>query len=301
MFKRARALDPHDADIHALLAETYLQMRKKAECEAAFTEALRLKPKNGIALGVKSDFEAIYYDVAKADQTAKIRLSKSPESTSAHLQSGRVCLAKGDVPQAYWHFREALRLSPNSEEARDALVMALVQRFPLYNWLHRIRLRLRRYRLLGSFGTYYVLFRLVAWASSDPNLPPGVRATAVGLAIAAGVAVAVVVLPMPFVSFALRFHPVGRYALTRLDKVESAFAALVVVTTVIAGLVGAASRSPLAMGLFAIGAIVLFMLALTALPGRRSSIRAPLVGLCMFGWIAGSGLVLTNGIAHTLR
>ena len=251
MYKRARAVDPHDAEIHALLAQAYLGARKRAECEAALTEALRLTPRNEIALGVRAEFEAIYFDVAKAEQTAKKRLKKSPESAGAHVQLGEICLAKGEVNQGYWHFREALRLSPNSEEAKAALVSALIQRFRLYNWLHRLSFRFRRYRFLGSFGTYYVLFQIVRITYTQSALPAWLRYSVLGLVAPIAILVTVALLPLPFVNLAVRFHPIGRYAFARIDRAEAAFAAVVVVCGLAALPVGLIRHSDDAMAFMA--------------------------------------------------
>jgi len=286
MFKRARAIDPHDADTHALLAETYLQMRKKAECEAAFTEALRLKPQNGIALGVKSDFESMYFDVAKAEQAAKIRLRGSPESTSAHLQSGHVCLAKGDVPQAYWHFREALRLSPNSDEAREAVLSALTQRFPLYSWAHRVSFRLRRYRFLGSFGTYYCLFQVTRLTYLHPEMPPALRYGILGAVTPLALLATVLILPMPLVHLAVRFHPVGRYTMTKTDKIETVFGSVVLVVGIVALALRVILRADAYEGIAAASAL---SLAFTLLGGtllKHSSIRWLVLGCAMLIWIS---------------
>ncbi len=282
--KQARALEPQDAQTHALLASGYLALRKKEECEAAFTEALRLKPHNAFALQIKGSFETIYFDVAKAAITADIRLRQSPESTDAHLQSGRVCLAKGDVPQAYRHFREALRISPNSPQAREALATALIQRFRVYNWLHRLGIRMRRYRYAMRLGLVYIYIRVITWTASSDEVPKVVHNITVVACIGIAVIVAIIVLPMPFVTFAMRFHPIGRYAMTRVDKAESGFGALVFATG-LAFLVGGLITQPKhLLPAAAVSGVTLVFVGISGTLLRQLSVRWVALSAIMLGW-----------------
>ena len=210
LLERARSIAPQEADTHAELAAGYLALRKRAECEAALKEALRLAPESELALHVKSAFAKVYFDAATRQRAAEQTLRKSPESAMSHTLEGKSAMAKGEVVKGYWHLREAVRLNPKSVEANVALVAALRQRFPLYDWFYRFSLHAIRWRVVTSFVLVYAIVRLVVLATSDATLPMWASPVSLALVtVLAGIA-AMLLWPMPIINFALRFHPIGR-------------------------------------------------------------------------------------------
>ena len=51
----------------------------------------------------------------------------NPNFTDAHYNLGVILLQKGEMKEAVYHFRRALRLRPDFAAARDNLQLALLQ------------------------------------------------------------------------------------------------------------------------------------------------------------------------------
>ena len=64
-------------------------------------------------------------------------LRSDPSSDEAHCNRGWLALYANEPAEALPHFREALRLDPTSESARQGLVQSLHARSPLYRWMLR--------------------------------------------------------------------------------------------------------------------------------------------------------------------
>ena len=226
LLERARAIDPKDAVIQAELASGYLALRKRSECEAALKEALLLAPDNALALSVKDSFAKVFFDATTIQPSPEQSLRNWPESDVAHTQDGAAAVERGEMAEGYWHLREALRLNPKSYEARQAIIAALRQRFPLYDRFERFAAHAARYRVVTTFVLVFAVARLVALAVSSAAMPIwAAPACLAGAAVLLGFAAALA-WPLAIVTFLLRFHPIGRFTLTKLDRAENLLAVL---------------------------------------------------------------------------
>lgn len=86
ILERGLTLSPSDPGVHALLGELFAQQSGPALQELA-------------------------------EQHFKLALEKNPEAAKAHAALGKLCLRKGDLPQAREHYSAALVLQPSLEEA----------------------------------------------------------------------------------------------------------------------------------------------------------------------------------------
>ncbi|WP_433239336.1 tetratricopeptide repeat protein [Streptosporangium sp. CA-135522] len=120
--RRGLALDPHDSRLVSFLAVALGELGDREQALAVAVDAVRL----------------------------------DPEDPLAHLVHGRVSLAFGSARDAARAFREALRLNPGLDQARELLVVALKRRNPLYRAVSR---------LPGTLGSRRVLALL-------PMAPP---------------------------------------------------------------------------------------------------------------------------------
>jgi hypothetical protein len=131
-------------------------------------------------------------------------------------------LQRGDHRSAETHFREALRLSPGLEPAREGLLASFRSRSPFYRGYLRYCLWMARLKDKSQWGVIigiYLGFRLLRTAAGtiSPTLALGVGALYLLLVLWAFVATAVG-------NFILLLDRFARYALKRREKIEAVVA-----------------------------------------------------------------------------
>ena len=163
-----------------------------------------------------------------------------PDNSDPHVAAGRVALHQGKVDDAISHYKEALRLDPNSVEAKNGVMNSLRSRFLLYRWYFAFNAQLARLPV-GSGVVIYLVARLVM-ALGTSDVPIGLRI--LGYAAAALVfAVLFARLFMVQVSnLMLLFHPLGRLLLSKHQRAEAIWMGSSIVLCVFAGIVIAASH-----------------------------------------------------------
>lgn len=142
--------DPDDADFHALLSEIYFYNERFAEALEAAENALRLDPELVEAVNARAQVLVRLGRAEEAEQSLASALEREPANFLTHVNLGWVKLRQGTIKEAFEHFKEGLRLEPNSEWAREGVVEALKSRNPLYFpvlkvslWLSGLDARLR--------------------------------------------------------------------------------------------------------------------------------------------------------------
>src|SRR5204863_7764085 len=113
---------------------------------------------------------------AEAGATIDATLAKNPENALTHANQGWTFLERGDPKKALHHFREALRLDPENEWARQGIVEALKARNIIYAvmlkyflWMSRFSSRGQWFIILGAYIGNRVLG---AVAAANPKLAP---------------------------------------------------------------------------------------------------------------------------------
>ena len=162
--EQALALDPADPTYHHTLGIIRFQ---RGQWEAALRAAetgLRYDPAHVDCLGLRG--RCLARLGRRTDATAALQeaLRHAPDAAGPHADAGWVALEAGRPRQALEHFREALRLHPTSEYAREGLVEALKARYWLYRgflkfayWSSSLGDGMRR----GLFIGLWVLARFV--------------------------------------------------------------------------------------------------------------------------------------------
>jgi tetratricopeptide (TPR) repeat protein len=163
-------LDPHDPNIFALLAGIQLGRRNwPAALEAAET-ALGIDPEHIQAANLRSMALVRLGRRAEAMQTVASALQRDPDNAVSHANQGWNCLHRNDPKRAQEHFREALRLDPELEYAREGMLQALKARNPIYRgmlayflWISRVS-RGMQWGFIAAlwFGTRLVRERAVS-------------------------------------------------------------------------------------------------------------------------------------------
>ena len=131
----AIGLDPFDADFRALLAAIRMQRRSWAGALAAAEAGLEIDPEHVGCNNLRAMALVNLGRRAEAGATLDSALARDPDNAATHANQGWTFLEKGDTKKALEHFREALRLEPNSEWARLGILEALKARYPIYRWI----------------------------------------------------------------------------------------------------------------------------------------------------------------------
>lgn len=264
--RRAVAAAPDLPYVHYLLARVLLACNRKDEAEATIDHLLAIAPDDEDHWGLKALVRAERRDwngaldaadrglaIAPDDdvclnvramaltrlglrqlavETMEGALRKHPEDAHTHANHGWTLLHRGEVREAEAHFREALRLDPDLEWAREGVLEALKARSRLYRVFLRYKLWMDglpfKRGLLVIVGGYFA-YRL-AWAGAE-RYPAA--APLLWTAVAAYVAFCVLTWFADSIFNALLLaHPLGRHALTRREKAD----ALAVPALLVAGL-----------------------------------------------------------------
>lgn len=96
----------------------HLGRRRWADAVSAADKALSLDPESEAARGLRAVALAMSGRGAGWQEAADGTLAVAPDSALAHAFSGHAHLVRGGEREATEHFREALRLDPESEFAQ---------------------------------------------------------------------------------------------------------------------------------------------------------------------------------------
>ena len=124
-FREAIRVKPDYADAHGNLANLLSEAGRPAEAEAAFVRALRLRPNDA---GTRYNYAMLLgklqrYDDAQRELEAGVRAN--PAFSDARELLGDLLLGPNQAAAAALHYREAVRLRPDSVRANFGLGMAL--------------------------------------------------------------------------------------------------------------------------------------------------------------------------------
>ena len=121
--------------------------------------------------------------IDEADHAAREALAIDPENDRAHHVLGLVGLNRGDSHEALAGFREALRLDPTDESAREGVVLALKARHPVYARVLRFFLwqsRLPKEAQWALLFAPFVIGRVIRSVHNDAVLFPLARSFSSG-------------------------------------------------------------------------------------------------------------------------
>ncbi len=131
----ALRLEPADADYFAVLAAIEAAGELWKSCLTAAETGLACEPEHADC----GNFRAIALTKLgrreEAGQTIQEELRRNPENAFSHANEGWRRLHAREPLKAMEHFREALRLEPNFEWARQGIIEAMKARFFVYRWM----------------------------------------------------------------------------------------------------------------------------------------------------------------------
>lgn len=129
---KAIELEPDSSFTNGIYAFTLVRNGRIEEAEKAARNALQLDPDNLMATQALT---AALMQLGKKENLKSLvdkQLQDNPESDMAHVAAGYQALHDGKVNDANNHFREALRLDPGNEAAREGLIESFRARSAFY-------------------------------------------------------------------------------------------------------------------------------------------------------------------------
>jgi tetratricopeptide (TPR) repeat protein len=214
-------LDSEVPMFFALLAAIHLAKRRWSDALQAADEGLQLDPEHVDCTNIRA---IALVKLGRRDEAASAiegALGRSPESARTHANQGWAHLESADHQKALEHFREALRLDPDNDWARQGIVEALKARHFIYAlmlryflWMSRLSGRAQWGVIIGAFVVNRMLARA---AAGSPELAPWLLPVRILL-------FAAIVLTWtadPLFNLLLRLDRFGRLVLTREQIVAS--------------------------------------------------------------------------------
>ncbi|MEX2187298.1 MAG: tetratricopeptide repeat protein [Pirellulales bacterium] len=207
-------LDPYDADNRALQAAVRHSLRDWPGALAAAEGGLEIDPEHAACLNLRAMSLVQLGRRGEAGQSLAASLAKNPHNAVTHANQGWTLLHERRPKEAMEHFREALRLDPDSEWAKAGILEAIKARNVAYRWLLAYFLWMGRLSSRAQWAVIigaYVGNRLVRTAArNNPEWAPFLWPLL-------GIYIAFVVmtwLAYPLFNLMLRLHPLGKHALT---------------------------------------------------------------------------------------
>jgi tetratricopeptide (TPR) repeat protein len=140
-------LDPENENHFALQASIHLTLRDWPAALASAERGLAIHPEDVECANLRSMALVRMGRKEEAMQTVDYALERAPENAWSHANQGWNCLHRNDPKRAQDHFREALRLEPDLEYARQGMLEALKARNPVYRGM------LAYFLWMGSLST----------------------------------------------------------------------------------------------------------------------------------------------------
>lgn len=128
----AIALNPEDSFALATKAQAYCSMDRWAEGEEWSRKALSVDGDHRMAANLLTHALRMQGKSDENEAAVKALLAADPEDSRAHINAGWSALQRRDHTTAETHFREALRLEPESGAAREGLLESFRARSLFY-------------------------------------------------------------------------------------------------------------------------------------------------------------------------
>lgn len=296
----AIAINPYDADYFAKLAEIEHSQRRWKETLAAAEKGLAIDPEHVASNNLRALALVKLGRRAEAGAALESTMARQPEDAFTHANQGWLLIERNEYQKALSHFREALRLDPELEYARQGIVEALKARNPIYRfmlnyflWMSKLSGKAQWAIILGAFFGMRIL-RVIARQS------PGFAPLIVPIVIVYAVFALLTWLASPLFNLMLRLHPIGKWALSRDEITASNWLAACLGSAVFFLLLAF-----FVYDAFIILALVLGLLSLpmaaTFVASRgwpRNVMIAYTAGAAFMG-IAGAGLALVDSVVES--
>jgi tetratricopeptide (TPR) repeat protein len=217
--QKACALNPYSAAYFGLWAMILLEEKQFKPALEKADEGLALDPQELTCLNARATALNKLKRTDDAILTMENALKQDPENEFTHTTVGWNLLEKGNHREAVTHFKEALRLNPGLDSARNGLKEALKSKVAPYRWILKYNFwvtnKSKNARWIIPI-TIFVVVRLFAGASAaGSDNWKMIGGIVIGLYL---LLVATSWIINPLANFFLLFDKDGRYAVTSNEK-----------------------------------------------------------------------------------
>lgn len=217
----ALRISPETSSYWGLLAQVYFKQERWRDALEAAERGLQFDPEQATCLNFKALSLNKLGRAALAGETLEAALARDPENAITHTNLGWTRIEKGQYREALDSFREALRLDPEIDSARQGILEAIKARNLLYRimlryalWMARLDSGMRWGVMIGG----YMGYRFVS------NIGRYFPAAAPYAGVIVTVYIAFVILTWladPVFNLLMRLHPDGKYALSDKQIVQA--------------------------------------------------------------------------------
>ncbi|MBF0431483.1 MAG: tetratricopeptide repeat protein [Fibrobacteria bacterium] len=211
--REALRLDSEEPEIYELLSSITFRKKKWQETLDLAEEGLKYQSEHSGLVAIRSQALMKLNRKDEAGASIEAILQKDPENPVLHESLGMSLLEKGDAKRALIHFKEAIRLNPESENARLGIIESIKARNIIYAGLLKFLFFMSR---LDTRVQYMIFFG--GWF-----LQKTARKTFVEMGYP-GFAYAIIIIWVGFIlmtwtkdtlfNILLKLHPQGKHALT---------------------------------------------------------------------------------------
>jgi tetratricopeptide (TPR) repeat protein len=216
----AISFNPHHADYFGLLASININQKDWTLALENANKGLEIDAENLTCLNTRSTALFKLDKKMEAFSTIHEALNQDPENDYTHTNMGWGLLEKGDHKKALEHFREALKLNPENENAKAGLVEGLKARYLFYRvflkyafWIGNLKGKLQWAVILGFYFGSKIL-RVIA--NENQALAPFITPIIILYTL---FALSTWIIN-PLSNLFLRLNVYGRYALTE-EEIQS--------------------------------------------------------------------------------
>ena len=226
-------LNPFFCECYGLLSHIYCEEKQFKNALQKANEGLIIDSENISCLNGRAVALNKLKRTDEAIETMQQALAQDPDNDFTHSTVGWNYLEKGKNKVAGDHFREALRINPNNNNARHGLKEALKSKIPPYRWLLQYSFWLNNKGKKARWIIPVVLYLIVKLFSSvleNNSNTEAIGGTLMGIYL---LFVVTTWLINPLANFFLLFHKDGKYAINTSEK----WTAITVVSTLIMGII----------------------------------------------------------------
>ncbi len=213
-------LNPNDPDFFLILAHIEFHDDKWGIALENAEKGLTQDPENVELLNMRTQCLIKLDRQAEAGLTTDNALHQAPFNAEAHANKGWIAIETNHFDEAINHFKEALRLDPNSDFAKTGLKEAIKGKNPIYRvvlkfflWMSKMSSQNQWAFIIGMYVIYRILLSI---SRNNEALAPFIYPFLflyILLVFSTWIA-------QPISNLFLRFHPVGKYALT-VDEIKA--------------------------------------------------------------------------------
>jgi len=216
---QAIELNPYNSDFFGQKAYILLNEKQYKAALDFVNQGLEINPKNTFCLNIRATALTKLKRKVAAQSTIENLLQDNPENAYSHANVGWSHLERNDTKTALKHFKEALKLDPNSEFAKSGMLTAMKAKNKIYNlylryafWMTNQSSRNQWIFIIGIYLAYR--FGVTALSAS------GLSVLAIPLIILYLLFALGSWIMDPLSNMILMFDSFGKYLLDKKDKLS---------------------------------------------------------------------------------